>query len=173
MKIQLLRASKIVKEIEFAATLPPLEIQLGQEDLRAARDADHRGLRARRRQMGRDLRRPAQGKRFDLCRQGRSRLRQGLGRGPAEAAKAMIRKRQLYAKRIAHKGIWVEPKLLVEIEYRAKSAAGKGPAPVLQGTARGSLIGCVRPLLAMGKISRCKPHGHGPLRPGTGASWMY
>jgi hypothetical protein len=27
MKIQLLRASKIVKEIEFAATMPPLDIQ--------------------------------------------------------------------------------------------------------------------------------------------------
>jgi hypothetical protein len=27
MKIQLLRASKIIKEIEFAATIPPLDIQ--------------------------------------------------------------------------------------------------------------------------------------------------
>ena len=53
--------------------------------------------------------------------------------------KPLIRKTQPYAKRIAHKGVWVEPKLLAEIEYRAKSAGGKGPAPVLQGTARGSL----------------------------------
>lgn len=37
----------------------------------------------------------------------------------------LIRKTQPYAKRIAHKGIWVEPKLLAEIEYRAKSAEGK------------------------------------------------
>src|ERR1035437_7265158 len=33
MKIQLLRASKIVKEIEFAATLPPLEIRRISIDL--------------------------------------------------------------------------------------------------------------------------------------------
>jgi ATP-dependent DNA ligase len=39
--------------------------------------------------------------------------------------KSLIRKTQPYAKRIAHKGIWVEPKLLAEIEYRAKSAEGK------------------------------------------------
>jgi bifunctional non-homologous end joining protein LigD len=32
----------------------------------------------------------------------------------------LIRKTQPYAKRIAHKGIWVEPKLLAEIEYRAR-----------------------------------------------------
>jgi len=29
---------------------------------------------------------------------------------------------------IAHGGIWVEPTLLAEIEYRAKSAEGKGAA---------------------------------------------
>ena len=39
--------------------------------------------------------------------------------------KPLIRKTQPNSKRIAHKGIWVEPKLLAEIEYRAKSAAGK------------------------------------------------
>ncbi len=39
--------------------------------------------------------------------------------------KLMIRKTQPYTKRIAHKGIWVEPELLAEIEYRAKSAEGK------------------------------------------------
>ena len=33
MKIQLLRASKIVKEIEFAATMPPLDIQRLSIDL--------------------------------------------------------------------------------------------------------------------------------------------
>jgi len=32
----------------------------------------------------------------------------------------LIRKSQPYTKRIAHKGIWVEPELLAEIEYRAK-----------------------------------------------------
>jgi bifunctional non-homologous end joining protein LigD len=37
----------------------------------------------------------------------------------------LIRKTQPYRKKIAHKGIWVEPELLVEIEYRVKSAEGK------------------------------------------------
>src|SRR5207244_13042907 len=37
----------------------------------------------------------------------------------------LIRKTQPYTKRIAHRGIWVEPELLAEIEYRAKSAEGK------------------------------------------------
>jgi bifunctional non-homologous end joining protein LigD len=47
--------------------------------------------------------------------------------------KPLIRKTQPYAKRIAHKGIWVEPKLLAEIEYRAKSAAGKVRHPIFKG----------------------------------------
>ncbi len=47
--------------------------------------------------------------------------------------KPLIRKTQPYAKRIAHKGIWVELKLLAEIEYRAKSAAGKVRHPFFKG----------------------------------------
>jgi bifunctional non-homologous end joining protein LigD len=43
--------------------------------------------------------------------------------------KSLLRRTQPYTKRIGHKGIGVEPKLLAGIEYRAKSA--KGPAPVL------------------------------------------
>jgi bifunctional non-homologous end joining protein LigD len=39
--------------------------------------------------------------------------------------KPLIRKTQPYSKKIAHRGIWVEPSLLAEIEYRAKSAEGK------------------------------------------------
>ena len=31
----------------------------------------------------------------------------------------LVRKTQPYSKRIAHRGIWVEPKLLAEVEYRA------------------------------------------------------
>ena len=45
----------------------------------------------------------------------------------------LIRKTQPYAKRIAHKGIWVEPELLAEIEYRAKSAEGKVRHPFFKG----------------------------------------
>jgi bifunctional non-homologous end joining protein LigD len=45
----------------------------------------------------------------------------------------LIRKTQPYAKKIAHKGIWVEPRLLAEIEYRAKSAEGKLRHPSFKG----------------------------------------
>jgi bifunctional non-homologous end joining protein LigD len=45
----------------------------------------------------------------------------------------LIRKTQPYAKRIAHKGIWVEPQLMAEIEYRAKSAEGKVRHPFFKG----------------------------------------
>ena len=39
--------------------------------------------------------------------------------------KPLIRKTQPYSRRITHRGTWVEPSLLAEIEYRAKSAEGK------------------------------------------------
>jgi len=45
----------------------------------------------------------------------------------------LIRKTQPYNKRIAHKGIWVEPQLMAEIEYRAKSAEGKVRHPFFKG----------------------------------------
>ena len=47
--------------------------------------------------------------------------------------KPLIRKTQPYAKKIAHRGVWVEPSLLAEIEYRAKSAEGKVRHPVFKG----------------------------------------
>ena len=47
--------------------------------------------------------------------------------------KPLIGKTQPYTKRIAHKGIWVEPELLAEIEYRAKSAEGKVRHPFFKG----------------------------------------
>jgi bifunctional non-homologous end joining protein LigD len=57
-----------------------------------------------------------------------------------ESAKALrarltplIRKTQPYSKRVAHRGIWVEPSLLAEIEYRAKSAEGKVRHPFFKG----------------------------------------
>jgi bifunctional non-homologous end joining protein LigD len=46
--------------------------------------------------------------------------------------KPLILKTQPYAKKIAHRGVWVEPSLLAEIEYRAKSAEGK-VRPVFKG----------------------------------------
>jgi ATP-dependent DNA ligase len=47
--------------------------------------------------------------------------------------KLLIRKTQPYAKKIAHPGIWVEPSVLAEIEYRAKSAEGKVRHPLFKG----------------------------------------
>ena len=47
--------------------------------------------------------------------------------------KPLIRKTQPYAKKIAHKGIWIEPSLLAEIEYRVKSAEGKVRHPFFKG----------------------------------------
>src|SRR5436190_6406766 len=45
----------------------------------------------------------------------------------------LIRKTQPYSKKIAHRGVWVEPSLLAEIEYRAKSSEGKVRHPVFKG----------------------------------------
>ncbi len=45
----------------------------------------------------------------------------------------LIRKTQPYSKHIARRGIWVEPELLAEIEYRAKSAEGKVRHPFFKG----------------------------------------
>src|SRR4029078_10608205 len=45
----------------------------------------------------------------------------------------LIRKNPRYTKRIAHRGVWVEPELLAEIEYRAKSAEGKVRHPFYKG----------------------------------------
>jgi bifunctional non-homologous end joining protein LigD len=47
--------------------------------------------------------------------------------------KPLIRKTQPYAKKIAHRAIWVEPNLLAEVEYRAKGAAGKLRHPFFKG----------------------------------------
>ena len=47
--------------------------------------------------------------------------------------KPLIRNTQPYTRKVAHKGIWVEPELLAEIEYRAKSAEGRVRHPVFKG----------------------------------------
>nr|WP_246740654.1 hypothetical protein [Bradyrhizobium sp. LCT2] len=53
--------------------------------------------------------------------------------------KPLIRETQPYAKRVGHKGIWVEPKLLAEIPGHV--CGGQGPASLLQGLAGESVIG--------------------------------
>jgi bifunctional non-homologous end joining protein LigD len=81
--------------------------------------------------VGRPLRRPPQRR--------RSRLAGKVDHGFDKAGELrrrlepLVRKPQPYAKRIAHKGVWVEPKLLAEIEYRAKSAAGQVRHPFFKG----------------------------------------
>jgi bifunctional non-homologous end joining protein LigD len=47
--------------------------------------------------------------------------------------KPLSRKSQPYAKKITHRAVWVEPQLLAEIEYRAKSAEGKVRHPFFKG----------------------------------------
>ncbi|WP_315740088.1 non-homologous end-joining DNA ligase [Bradyrhizobium sp. SZCCHNR1093] len=47
--------------------------------------------------------------------------------------KPLIRETQPYAKRVDHRGVWVEPRLLAEIEYRTKSAEGKLRHPYFKG----------------------------------------
>jgi len=45
----------------------------------------------------------------------------------------LIGKTQPYAKKIAHRGIWAEPELPTEIEYRTKSDEGKVRHPFYRG----------------------------------------
>jgi ATP-dependent DNA ligase len=52
--------------------------------------------------------------------------------------KPLIRRTQPYAKKITHRGIWVEPSLLAESEYRAKSAEGKVRHPFYKAFERTS-----------------------------------
>jgi bifunctional non-homologous end joining protein LigD len=46
--------------------------------------------------------------------------------------KPLIRRAQPYTKKIAHRATWVEPTLLAEVEYRAKSAEGEVRHPVFK-----------------------------------------
>jgi bifunctional non-homologous end joining protein LigD len=61
----------------------------------------------------------------------------GFDRATAEdlqvRLKPLIRKTQPYSRKIAHGGVGVEPSLLAEVEYRAKSAAGKVRHPLFKG----------------------------------------
>jgi hypothetical protein len=52
--------------------------------------------------------------------------------------------RQLRRWSSAHRGTWVEPTLLAEIEYRAKLAEGKGAPSRFQGSAGGYVNPAVR-----------------------------
>lgn len=47
--------------------------------------------------------------------------------------KKLVRRTQPFARRIPNNGIWVEPRLAAEVEYRAKSANGHLRHPVFKG----------------------------------------
>ena len=59
-----------------------------KEDMRPERDADQSRVRTRRQQMGRPLSGQTQGGRFDLCREGRPRFRQGQRQRTTDASQA-------------------------------------------------------------------------------------
>ena len=67
---------------------------------------------------------------------GRPRLHKTSAAELRKKLQPLVCKTQPYARRIAHKGIGVEPKLLAEVEYRAKSAEGKLRHPFFNGVAR-------------------------------------
>jgi hypothetical protein len=119
----------------------------GQEDLRPARDPDHAGFALR----PRVLWHPA-------CRAIQAGVFQGQFVTQRRRALYSLRRRCRFLKRtrfigvpdwgrptlltfparapgtgIAHKAIWVEPELLADIEYRAKSAEGKVRHPFFKG----------------------------------------
>lgn len=72
--------------------------------------------------MGRHLSGPPQGQGFIYA----GKVDHGFDKKSAADLRKrltpLVRKTQPYTKRIAHRGIWVEPRLLAEIEYRAKSS---------------------------------------------------
>jgi bifunctional non-homologous end joining protein LigD len=92
---------------------------LGQEGLRAAREADHRRLCAGEGKWDGIYVGPLKDDALIYA----GKVDRGFDKTSAadlqKRLKPLIRKTQPYAKRIVHKGIWVEPKLLAEIEYRA------------------------------------------------------
>ena len=61
------------------------------------------------------------------------RVRQALSARAPQTVDATDPQNSTYSKRIAHKGIWVEPDLLAEVEYRSKSAEGKVRHPFYRG----------------------------------------
>jgi hypothetical protein len=69
--------------------------------------------------------------------------------------KPLIGKTQPYSKLIAHRSIWVEPSLLAEIQ---------GPAPVLQGVARGFVMEVTPPNHPRFRRLRRPSSGHEPRR---------
>ena len=83
--------------------------------------------------MGWPLCLPAEGRRAGYAGKVDHGLDETSAAGLRKRLTPLIRKTQPFAIRIAHKAIWVEHEPLAEIEYRAKSAAGKVPHPFFKG----------------------------------------
>src|ERR1700761_1096194 len=98
-----------------------------------ARDADRRRVRAQRYQMGWLVSPGAQRRRLNYAGKVDHGFDNDIAKDLQARLKPLVRKTQPYSKRIAHRGTWVEPSLLAEIEYRAKSAEGKVRHPVFKG----------------------------------------
>jgi bifunctional non-homologous end joining protein LigD len=88
-------------------------------------DAADRGLRAEGEPLRRTVYRPQKGNELIYAGKVDHRLDNASAKNLQARLKPLIRKMQPYSKKIAHRGIWVEPSLLAEIEYRAKSTQGK------------------------------------------------
>ncbi len=86
------------------------------------------------------LRRPAQGRRSGLCRQGRPWLRQGLGRRPAEAAEAADPQDAALREADRAQGHLGRAEAPGRDRVPREVGRGKGPAPILQGSAGGSVM---------------------------------
>ena len=130
----------VVSKVRDSAYPSGRDQRLGQENLRAARDADHRRLRARRGQVGRHLCRPAQGRRSGLCRQGRPRLRQDVRRRPAEAPEAADPEDAALRQADRAQGHLGRAEAARRDRVPREVGRGKGPAPVLQGPAGGPVM---------------------------------
>jgi bifunctional non-homologous end joining protein LigD len=74
----------------------------------------------------------------------------------------LVRKTQPYAKQIAHRGIWFKPYFLAEVEYRAKSVAGKVRHPFFKGI-REEWQGRVRSVVGVGRKAGRQPADNSSL----------
>ena len=127
--------------------------RLGQEDLRAAGNVDHCRFRL-------------DGTKWDGLYVGRrkgddlvyaGKVDHGFDKVSAadlqKRLKPLVRKTQPYSKRIAHKGIWVEPNCWPRSSTGRSRPKGKSGTRS-SGACGRTCDGCVRSLLAMGKTSR-------------------
>jgi hypothetical protein len=111
-----------------------------KKTLRAAGDADHRRVRARRRQVGRHLSRPTQGQGSRLCRQGRPWLRQDIRGRLAETSEAFDPRDATVREADRAQGHLGRTETARRDRIPGEVGGGQSPASVLQGAARRYLM---------------------------------